>query len=284
MECILWVQTLIYTLLQSLQWCMRYHVILDRIIKALDCTRYRHPMGWFNSFICDCCARHDAMSSWSPGAARQHLREFDTNNTHTIMFDPDHNMMPPFFPTATDILLIKSNLKFESRAIAVYVAMSPRYLGGKYRSRLHPWSRKCACQFLCCWIIIYYLYDIWFVVYFKQFWEKNILSAFMQISIISYKYCNLVNLIIEFNPEHIDTLETRIKHRVLLSPSSICSTYNWSLELDHSWLLKYYYWLKTKHFETQTKWPPFCRQHLWVHCLGRNVLNSNFTKFITKES
>ena len=25
---------------------------------------------------------------WSPGAARQHPREFDTNNTHTIMFDP----------------------------------------------------------------------------------------------------------------------------------------------------------------------------------------------------
>ena len=24
----------------------------------------------------------------SPGAARQHPREFDTNNTHTIMFDP----------------------------------------------------------------------------------------------------------------------------------------------------------------------------------------------------
>ena len=30
-------------------------------------------------------------------AARQHPREFDTNNTHTIMFDPDYNMMPPFF-------------------------------------------------------------------------------------------------------------------------------------------------------------------------------------------
>ena len=26
--------------------------------------------------------------------------------------------------------------------------MSPRYLGGKYRSRLHPRLRKCACQFL----------------------------------------------------------------------------------------------------------------------------------------
>ena len=40
---------------------------------------------------------------------RQHLRQFDTNNTHTIMFDPDYNMMPQFFSTATNILLIKSN-------------------------------------------------------------------------------------------------------------------------------------------------------------------------------
>ena len=54
------------------------------------------------------------------------------------MFDPDYNMTPPFFSTATNILLIKCNLKFESRATAVFVAMSPRYLGGKYRSRLHP--------------------------------------------------------------------------------------------------------------------------------------------------
>ena len=61
---------------------------------------------------------------------------------------PDYNMMPPFFSTATNILLIKSNLKFESRATAVSVAMSPRYLGGKYRSCLYPRSRKCACQFL----------------------------------------------------------------------------------------------------------------------------------------
>ena len=39
----------------------------------------------------------------------------DNNNTHTIMFDPNYNMMPPFFATATAILLIKNNLKFESR-------------------------------------------------------------------------------------------------------------------------------------------------------------------------
>ena len=44
---------------------------------------------------------------------------------------------------------MKSNLKFESRATAVSVAMAPRYRGGKYSSRLHPRSRKCAWQFFC---------------------------------------------------------------------------------------------------------------------------------------
>ena len=39
-----------------------------------------------------------AAPSWSLAATRQHPREFDTNITHTIMFDPDYNMMPPFFP------------------------------------------------------------------------------------------------------------------------------------------------------------------------------------------
>ena len=34
---------------------------------------------------------------------------------------PDYNMMPSFFSTATNILLIKSNLKCESRATAVSV-------------------------------------------------------------------------------------------------------------------------------------------------------------------
>ena len=60
------------------------------------------------------------------------------------MFDPDYNMMPPFFPQQPIF-----NLKFESRATAVSLAMSPRYLGGKYRSRLsYPRSQKCPCQFL----------------------------------------------------------------------------------------------------------------------------------------
>ena len=49
----------------------------------------------------------------------------------------DYNMMPPYFSTVTNILHIKSNLKSESRATAISVAMSPRYLGGKGRCRLH---------------------------------------------------------------------------------------------------------------------------------------------------
>ena len=32
-----------------------------------------------------------AVPLWLPGAVRQHPREFDTNNTHTIMFDPLNN-------------------------------------------------------------------------------------------------------------------------------------------------------------------------------------------------
>ena len=80
--------------------------------------------------------------------ARQHPREFDTNNTHTqscliLIITWCHHLS-----TATNFLLMKSNLKFESRATAVSVAMSPRYRGGNYRSRLHPRSRKWACHIL----------------------------------------------------------------------------------------------------------------------------------------
>ena len=52
----------------------------------------------------------------------------------------------PFVPT--NILLIKSKLKLESRAIAVGVAMSPRNLGSKYRCRPHPRPRTYTRQFL----------------------------------------------------------------------------------------------------------------------------------------
>ena len=52
------------------------------------------------------------------------------------------------FPSlSTNIMLIKSKLKLESRAIVVGVAMSPRNLGGKFRCRPHPRWRKCTRQF-----------------------------------------------------------------------------------------------------------------------------------------
>ena len=52
------------------------------------------------------------------------------------------------FPSfSTNILLIKSQLKLRSKAIAVGVAMPPRNLGSKYRCRPHPRLRKCTRQF-----------------------------------------------------------------------------------------------------------------------------------------
>ena len=36
--CLLWVQLVINILPQFLQWCVQYHVMLDHVITALDCT------------------------------------------------------------------------------------------------------------------------------------------------------------------------------------------------------------------------------------------------------
>ena len=36
---------MIYILLQSTQWCMKYHVILDRVITSLECT-YLSSISW----------------------------------------------------------------------------------------------------------------------------------------------------------------------------------------------------------------------------------------------
>ena len=52
MGCILWVQTVIYTLPQSLQWCMQYHVILDHVIMALDSIW--EYMGFSSEYIWFC--------------------------------------------------------------------------------------------------------------------------------------------------------------------------------------------------------------------------------------
>ena len=52
------------------------------------------------------------------------------------------------FPSlSTNILLIKSKLKLESRAIVVGVPTSPCNLDGKYHCRPHPRWRKCMRQF-----------------------------------------------------------------------------------------------------------------------------------------
>ena len=37
MGCMMWVQTVIYILAQSMQWCIQYDVILDRVVSTLDC-------------------------------------------------------------------------------------------------------------------------------------------------------------------------------------------------------------------------------------------------------
>ena len=66
-----------------------------------------------------------------------------------LMINPDYNMMLAISFVSTNILLIKSKLKLESRAIAVGDAMSPRNLGGKYRCHPHPRSRKFTRQFFC---------------------------------------------------------------------------------------------------------------------------------------
>ena len=44
MGCLLWVQTLIDVLNPFLQWRVKYHVILDRVIMALDCIS--EIMNW----------------------------------------------------------------------------------------------------------------------------------------------------------------------------------------------------------------------------------------------
>ena len=90
-----------------------------------------------------------AQSEWSPRGETTHSG-VDVNNTHLSMINLDYNMMPTISVRINQyslILLIKSKLKLESRAIAVGVAMSPRNFGGKYRCRPHPRWRKCTRQF-----------------------------------------------------------------------------------------------------------------------------------------
>ena len=101
-----------------------------------------------SSGLSRCGAITRAAPSWSPGAARQPTREL-MSTTHTYPWlIPIITWCWQFPSLSTNILLIKSKLKLESRAIVVGVAMSPRNLGGKYRCRPHPRWRKCTRQFL----------------------------------------------------------------------------------------------------------------------------------------
>ena len=88
-----------------------------------------------------------AAPSWSPGTARQPTQEL-MSTTHTYPWlIPIITWCWQFLSLSTNILLIKSKLKLELRAIVVGVAMSPHNLGGKYRCRPHTRWRKCTCQF-----------------------------------------------------------------------------------------------------------------------------------------
>ena len=62
-----------------------------------------HPSGMFqgsNMIVCVLLVSNSR--GWYLAAPDDH--------EGAAMFDPDYNMMPPFFSTATNILLIKSNL------------------------------------------------------------------------------------------------------------------------------------------------------------------------------
>ena len=93
-------------------------------------------------------------AGWSRGhspsdrpAVRQHTQELmSTTHTYPWLISIITWCRPfPFVPT--NILLKKSKLKLEWRAIAIGFAMSPRNLGGKYRCRPHRRPRTCTRQF-----------------------------------------------------------------------------------------------------------------------------------------
>ena len=115
---------------------------------------------WLKGLIMDRCVLLTSTSGFSRRAgrlrgrspsvrpaARQPTREL-MSTTHTYPW-----LIPIItwgwqFPSlSTNILLIKSKLNLESRAIVVGVAMSPRNLGGKYCCRPKPRWRKCTRQF-----------------------------------------------------------------------------------------------------------------------------------------
>ena len=82
MGCILWVLTLIYTLSQSLQWCIPYHVILDHVITVPVCivmllhTSDSHITGPFH---------RESTSQWWTTSKRASTTEL----WHFLCFQPE---------------------------------------------------------------------------------------------------------------------------------------------------------------------------------------------------
>ena len=114
-------------------------------MKTEECNSLLTP--WFNRL-----SRHPFLTSnWSRRSIRTSTPECVVSPRRAITRaqPPTITWCWPFPFVSTKILLIKSKLKLESRAIAVAVAMSPRNLGGKYRCRPHPRSRKFTRQFFC---------------------------------------------------------------------------------------------------------------------------------------
>ena len=60
-------------------------LLMSRILVAVEKKWWHHVIIGIKH---DCVCIVGVILPWSPGAARQHPREFDTNNTHTIMTDP----------------------------------------------------------------------------------------------------------------------------------------------------------------------------------------------------
>ena len=80
-------------------------------------------------------------------AARQHPSEFDTNNTHTIMFDPDYNMMSPFLPILPILCSLKAIQSLNREQLQYPLLCHHVILMASIAVPSTPWSRKCACQF-----------------------------------------------------------------------------------------------------------------------------------------
>ena len=118
-----------------------------------------------------------AAPSWSPCAARKHPREFDTNNTHKIMFDPlniNSKVLridldcTKIWRQMADRCLIEVELKslylgrlLVSWSLNIILSLSNLYLGKLIiRLSLVPYMGYLAKY---CWMIFFYI-NIWIVV------------------------------------------------------------------------------------------------------------------------